>query len=199
MELTKDDYLYGTGSGSTWSVNIDPPTRKIKTYYEETVEAVEYVYANKVGKLQVLYSGGVDSQYVCEILLKLGIKFDPIIIELKDSSGNPYNDHDTKWAYDFCHAKNLKPVIYDLNFDNFVETGKNVEVAESVECCAPVIPCVLYVLSQLDGFTILGNDPTYLRYENDQWFLEELQYVHSLLRFYKKYKSSYSYSSFCKR
>jgi len=42
-------------------------------------------------------------------------------------------------------------------------------------------------LSQLDGYTILGNDPTYLRYENDQWFLEELQYVHSLLRFYKKY------------
>jgi hypothetical protein len=188
MELTKHNYLYGTGSGSTWNVNIDPPKRKVKSYYEETIEAVEYVYANKVGKLQVLYSGGLDSQYVCEVLLKLGIKFETIIIELKDSNGNSYNDHDTKWAYEFCHAKNLKPTVYDLDFDNFVKTGKNVEIAESVECCAASIPHTLYALSQLDGFTILGNDPPYLRYEKekDQWSLEELQYIHAILRFYKK-------------
>lgn len=188
MELTKNNYLYGTGSGASWHVNIDPPTRKVKSYYEETVEAVEYVYANKVGKLQVLYSGGLDSQYVCEVLLKLGIDFEPVIIEMKDSRGNSYNDHDTKWAYEFCHAKNLSPVVYDLDFDKFVKSGKNVEIAESVECCAASIPHTMYVLSQLDGFTILGNDPPYLRYdaEKDQWFLEELQYIHALLRFYKK-------------
>lgn len=188
MELIKDNYLYGTGSGSEWHVNIDPPTRKVKTYYEETIEAVEYVYANKVGKLQVLFSGGLDSQYVCEVFLKLGIEFETVIIELKDSQGISYNDHDTKWAYEFCNARKIKPVIYDLDFDNFVKSGKIVDIAESVECCATSIPHTLYVLSQLDGFTILGNDPPYLRYEKekDQWYLEELQCGHSILRFYER-------------
>jgi hypothetical protein len=189
MELTKDNYLYGIGSGETWTVNIDPPKRKVKSYYEETLEAVEYVYANKTGKIQVLYSGGLDSQYVCEVLLRMKIPFDPVIIDIQSENGSSYNDHDTKWAYEFCNARNLKPIVYDLNFDKFVESGKIIEIAESVECCAASVIHTLYVQSQLDGFIILGNDPPYLRYDKERnlWLLEELQYIHAILRFYKKY------------
>jgi len=189
MELTKNNYLYGTGSGETWHVNIDPPTRTVKTYFEETLEAVEYVYANKTGKFQVLFSGGLDSQYVCEVLLRLGMEFETIIIELKSNDGIPYNEYDYKWAYEFCDKKNITPTIYDLDFDKFIHSGKHLEMAESVSCCSPVVPTILHVASQLDGFTLLGNDPPYLRFEKDKniWVLEELQYIHSLLRYYKKF------------
>lgn len=188
MELTKDNYLFGTGHGKTWHVNIDPPLRKVKTYFEETLEAVEYVYANKTGKFQVLYSGGLDSQYVCEVLLHLGMEFDPVIIELKNNAGDVLNSHDIQFAYEFCNAKNITPVVYDLNFENFVKTGKNVEIAKSVTCCSFALPATMHVASQLDGFSLLGNDPPYLRNENGTWVLEELEYIHSLLRFYKKYE-----------
>lgn len=189
MDLTKNNYLYGTGHGETWHVNIDPPSRKVKTYFEETLDAIEYVHANKTGKFQVLYSGGLDSQYVCEVLLYLGIDFDPVIIELKNNSGEVLNMHDIQHAYEFCEARNIKPIIYDLNFENFVDSGKNVEIAESVTCCSFALPATMYVSSQLDGFTLLGNDPPYMRYEKDKdtWVLEELEYIHSLLRYYKKY------------
>lgn len=188
MELTKNNYLYGTGHGETWHVNIDPPTRKVKTYFEETLEAVEYVYANKTGKFQVLYSGGLDSQYVCEVLLYLGMEFEPIIIELKNNAGEVMNMHDIEYAYQFCSAKNIKPVVYDFNFQQFVESGKNVEIAESVTCCSFALPATMYVASQLDGFSLLGNDPPYMRLEpNNVWVLEELEYIHSLQRYYKKY------------
>ena len=188
MELTKNNYLYGTGHGDTWYVNIDPPARKVKSYFEETLDAVEYVYANKTGKFQVLYSGGLDSQYVCEVLLHLGMEFDPIIVELKNNSGEILNMHDIKYAYEFCEVKNITPVKYDLNFEKFVNSGKNVEIAESVSCCSFALPATMHVASQLDGFTLLGNDPPYMRLEpNNVWVLEELEYIHSLLRFYKKY------------
>ena len=188
MELTKNNYLYGTGHGETWHVNIDPPKRKIKTYFEETLDAVEYVYANKTGKFQVLYSGGLDSQYVCEVLLHLGISFDPIIVQLKNNAGKVLNMHDIKYAYEFCESKNITPVAYDLNFEKFIDSGKNVEIAESVTCCSFALPATMHVASQLDGFTLLGNDPPYMRLEpNNVWVLEELEYIHSLLRFYKKY------------
>jgi hypothetical protein len=187
MELTKENYLYGVGQGDSWTVNINPPKRKIKTYFEETLDAVEYVYANKTGKFQVLYSGGLDSQYVCEVLLHLKIDFEPVIIELKDNNKEVLNMHDIKYAYEFCEIKNIKPTIYDLNFEKFIETGKNVEIAESVNCCSFALPATMYVASQLDGFTLLGNDPPYLRNENGIWVLEELEYIHSHLRYWKKF------------
>lgn len=189
MELTKNNYLYGTGHGSTWHVNIDPPTRKVKTYFEETLSAVEEIYASKTGKFQVLYSGGLDSQYVCEILLHLGMPFDPVIIELKDSAGQVLNQHDIQYAYEFCNARSITPIKYDLNFEKFIDSGENVAIAESVSCCSFVLPATMHVASQLDGFSLLGNDPPYLRYEKDKnlWVLEELEYIHSLLRYYNKY------------
>lgn len=188
MELTKNNYLYGIGHGETWYVNIDPPKRKVKTYFEETLDAVEYVYANKTGKFQVLYSGGLDSQYVCEVLLHLGMDFEPVIIELKNNNGEILNAHDIKYAYEFCESKNINPIKYDLNFEQFIYSGKNVEIAESVTCCSFALPATMHVASQLDGFTLLGNDPPYMRLEpNNVWVLEELEYIHSLLRFYKKY------------
>jgi hypothetical protein len=188
MELTKNNYLYGIGHGENWYVNIDPPRRKVKTYFEETLDAVEYVYANKTGKFQVLYSGGLDSQYVCEVLLHLGMDFEPVIIELKNNNGEILNAHDIKYAYEFCESKNINPIKYDLNFEQFIYSGKNVEIAESVTCCSFALPATMHVASQLDGFTLLGNDPPYMRLEpNNVWVLEELEYIHSLLRFYKKY------------
>lgn len=189
MDLTKNNYLYGKGHGNTWNVNIDPPKKKVKTYFEETLDAVEYVYSNKTGKFQVLYSGGLDSQYVCEVLLHLKMDFDPIIIELTDHDGSVMNQHDIVYAYEFCKSRNIDPIPYQLNFYEFVESGKNVEIAESVTCCSSALPATMYVASQLDGFTLLGNDPPYMRYEKDDdvWVLEELEYIHSLLRYYSKY------------
>lgn len=188
MELTKDNYLYGTGHGQTWHVNIDPPKRKVRTYYEETVTAVEYVYANKTGKFNVMFSGGMDSQYVCEVLLKLGMSFDTTIIKLLGHNGDTLNQHDLNQAYEYCKSRNIQPTIYELDFIKFVDSGQIVDIAESVTCCSLALPGTLHVASQLDGFTLMGNDPPYMRFEKNQvWMLEELEYIHTLMRYYTKY------------
>ena len=175
MELTKNNYLRGYGHNDEWHVNIIPAARKVKSYYEETVDAMENLYATKTGKFQVLYSGGVDSQYVCEVLLKLKMDFEPIIIRLTGNNGEVYNQHDISYAFDFCTSKNITPIIYDLNFDDFVESGKIVEIAESVNCCSFALPATLHVVSQLDGYTVIaGGDPC-IKYNKskDLWFFEE--------------------------
>ncbi len=191
MELLKDNYLRGSGSGDTWHVDIDPPKRKVGTYFQETLKVAEFVNDTRQGKIQVLYSGGLDSEYVARILLHLKIEFTPVIIQLKNNVDNTiYNDFDTVHAFKFCEANNLKPLIYDLDFNRFVSSGQWRDIAESIDCCAVAIPATMHVASQLDGFTILGNDPPYLKYveEDDTWYLQELQYIHSILRYYKKYK-----------
>jgi hypothetical protein len=189
IELFKNNYLQTSGSGHSWHVKIDPPTRRVKSYYEETVETIEYVYANRTGKFTVFFSGGLDSQYVCEVLLKLGIDFDVVIIELQSSSGTIYNHHDIRWAYDFCHAKNLNPKTYDLDFDRFIKSDSIIDFAMSIRSgCSPLLP-TLHVMNQIDGFILIGLDPPLLRYEQDKncWFFEELELIHMIIRFFKKY------------
>lgn len=190
IEYTKNNYLYGTGSGDSWYVNIDPPTKKVKTYFEETCDSVEYVRNTVTGKFTVLLSGGLDSQFVCEVLLKLKIEFDVVIIEYLDKNNVPYNNHDIKWAYEFCESKNIRPKTISVEFDKSVESGKAVEVAESVQCCSAVTAHFLTVINDIDGFLLLGNDPPYIRFEKEknQWMLEELQYIHSLLRYFSKHQ-----------
>lgn len=180
--------MRGTGSGHTWHVDIDPPLGRVRTYYEETIETVEYVYANKTGKFQVLFSGGMDSQYVCEVLLKLGMEFDTIIIQLTSKSGEIYNSHDIRHANEFCQKKNITPTVIEVDFDKFVESGEILKIAESATCSTFAIPATMHVASQLDGFSLMGNDPPYLRLVGEIWMLEELEYIHSVLRYYDKFK-----------
>jgi len=189
MDLTFNNYLYGTGSGDSWNVNIDPPLGPVNTYFEETLTSMEYVYTNKSGKIQLLYSGGLDSEFVARILLHLKMDFEVVIIRLTQPNEIDLNHHDTKYAFEFCVSHNIKPIVYEIDFLKFIESGRHREIAESVECCAYSVPMSLYVAEQLDGFTVMGNDPPYIRYEKDKdaWYLEELQYIHSLLRYYKKF------------
>lgn len=190
MEYTKDNYLYGTGSGDTWTVNIDPPKRKVKSYFEETVLVLEELYSKKTGKFTVLLSGGLDSQYVCEVLLRLKMPFDAVIYDYRDKSNQSYNYHDIKWAYEFCLSKNINPKTLIIDFNHLVESGRAVDIANEIICCSGPVTHCLSVIDQIDGFILMGNDPPYLRYEKDKnlWVLEELQYIHGLLRYFKKHK-----------
>lgn len=182
--------MIGSASGPSWDVKITPPTHKVKSYYEETAAAIQYVYENKTGKLQVLLSGGVDSQYVCQVLLKLGINFEAVVIELNNSQGFAYNAEDTNYAYEFANSHGIKVVRYDLNFDEFVESGKITELAEATTCSAAPIVSTMHAITQLDGFTILGSDPPYLKLKNDIWYFEANEDAFALERFYSKYNLS---------
>jgi hypothetical protein len=188
MELIKDNYLRGSGNGPTWNVEIDPPKRKVKSYYEETIIAAEYLYANKTGKLHVMYSGGFDSQYVINIFKKLGFDFTPVIIRLQgNDQEQDYNYFDTKHAFEFCSSSGLTPIVVPFNYDKFVESGEFTEIGKEIKCGSIRSQATLKVAGSIDGFTVWGNDPPYMKYnvERAVWQLEELEVIHCLLNFYR--------------
>jgi hypothetical protein len=189
MELIKDNYLRSSGSGNSWHVEIDNPYRSVKSYFKESIATAEYVYENKTGHMHLLYSGGVDSQYIFCLFLKLGFNFTPVIIRLNGRDGIVYNIHDIKFAFDYCTERNVKPVVFDIDFDKFVDSGRIIDIAELAECSVYSLPATMYAFGEIDGFVVSGNEPS-LKYisENGTWALDETEYIHSILKYFRKKK-----------
>jgi len=187
MELIKNNYLRCHGHGDQFKVEIDPPKIKNSNYHTLSKILAETIYENKQGKIYVLYSGGLDSEYVLSIFLALGIDVTPVIIRLNPN----YNDYDVKYAFDFCESKKLSPIIVDVNFDEFVKSGRIVELATEFKIGAYQLPCTFDILEKLDGTIVMGShgnphmcyDPT-----ENLWFVDEYEPIHTVLDFFKSKK-----------
>lgn len=174
------NYMRSYGSGDSFRVEIDPTTN-IKDFHQASLGVAEELYL-KHKKIYVMYSGGVDSEYILNVFLSLGIDVTPVIINLKPH----YNEHDTKYAFDFCESKKLKPLVIDLDFDDFVQSGKIISIAENSQCGAYQLPSTFYAASQLDGAVVMGSHgPPYLTKHNGEWFVNEYEQLHSVLKHFK--------------
>lgn len=182
MDLIVDNYLRGSGHGKKWSVKIDPPKRRVTSYYNETCIAAEMIWDLKQGPLQLCYSGGLDSEFVLSVFLELGMSIEPVIMRTQ------YNNHETQYAFRYCEDRNLNPTIVDLDYDSFVESGTLLEIATAMKCAAYQIPCNMWLASQLDGTVITGNDPPHMKKKDDGlWYLDEEEIIHSQFTYFKKY------------
>ena len=189
MNFLHNNYMRSSGEGDTWCVEIDPATRPVKTYFEEACIAAEMIWAQKQGQLYLTYSGGLDSEFVFSIFLHMGMNIQPVIMNLKSKDGVNYNSHESKYAYKFCDSKNIKPIVFDLNFDEFVTSGQLMNIAEPIKCCDIGLPASMWLASQLDGTVITGNDPPHMKLnqKDNKWYLDEEELIHTQFRYWKDY------------
>lgn len=187
MNFLHNNYMRSSGNGDDWCVEIDPPTRKVKTYFEESLIAAEMVYEQRNGPMHITYSGGLDSEYALSLFLKLGIPITPVIMNmtLPDRTDNSI---ETTYAYKFCESKNLTPKIVDLDFNNFVDSGKLVDICLTAKCCRPELAASFWLAEQLDGTVVTGNDPPHLKLNSGDnlWYLDEEEFIHSQFTYWGK-------------
>jgi len=183
MDLLYNNYMRSKGNGSTWCVEIDPPSRPVLSYWEEVKIICGLIYEQRTSPLQLCYSGGLDSEFVLATLLDLGIPVEVIIMSTQ------YNYHETKYAFRFCEAKNIKPTVVDLDYDWFVKSGQLLEIANSMKCAAWQIPANMWLAKQLDGTVLTGNDPPHMKLnqKNNLWYLDEEEIIHSQFNFWKEH------------
>jgi len=187
MNFLKDNYLRTSGSGTTFYAEIDPPTDKNANFHTTCIDVAEQVYQSRQGKLYLMYSGGVDSEYILNLFLSLGIDIIPVIIRLTPF----YNDHDVKYAFDFCESKNLKPIVVDLNFDDFVKSGRIVDIATEFKIGAYQLPSTFSCLDQLDGTVVMGSHgPPHMTLDQktNTWMIDEIEPLHTVLQYFEKNK-----------
>lgn len=187
MGFLKNNYLRTSGSGETFRFEIDSPVDKHANFHTTSLSVAEEVYQNKQGKLYLMYSGGVDSEYVLNLFLSLGIDITPVIIKLTPY----YNEHDVKYAFEFCESKNLKPIIIDLDFDQFVKSGLIVDIANEFQIGAYQLPSTFHCVSQLDGTVVMGSHgPPHMTLDQttNTWMVDEIEPLHTVLKYFEKNK-----------
>jgi len=181
MNLLHDNYITSSGSGSTWNVEITGPSRPTKSYYEETVIAAEMVWAQKQGELHLCYSGGLDSEYVLSVFRTLGMPIRPVIMCTQ------YNHLETRYAFKYCEENSITPIVINLDYDNFIESGKFLEIATETQCSAYQYIANMWLTSQLDGTVITGDSDPHLFLENNKWFVDEIEPTYTQFDYFKKH------------
>jgi hypothetical protein len=181
MDYISNNYVRSSGSGINWTVQIDGPVRPVKSYYEETVNVAEIVWSQKQGNLFLCYSGGLDSEYVLAVFKSLGMPITPVIMRTQ------YNHHETQYAFKYCDENSITPVVIDLDYDKFVESGEFLKIATEYKIAAYQLPSNLWLTTQIDGTVITGDSNPHLFLHNDnKWYVDEIEPVYSQFEFFKR-------------
>ena len=182
----KDNFVRPSGTGESWKFDIDPLPKNFDNYFIESCNAAEEIYDLKEGKLHVMYSGGVDSEYALSVFLHMGMDVTPVIIRLQPN----YNDHDTTYAFQFCKTKNITPIIIDIDFKNFLESGKYDETNKIIKSNAWGRAATCYAMGLIDGSIICGEgDPHISKDETTGiWYFDDVEHAYNMDT-YMKHKS----------
>jgi hypothetical protein len=188
----KTNYLQQSGHGLDFTIKVVDLPNKFDNYYVESCRAAEHIYANRTGKLHLLYSGGLDSEYMVSIFLDLKMDVVPVIIRLN----NNYNEHDIQNAFRFCESKNINPLIVDIDFDDFVMSGKLLDITQQIKSSQYQYAVTAYVAGLLDGTVLIGEGEPYIKL-NDisrQWDIIIYEYEQAIDNYFKQqgiYGTSY--------
>lgn len=173
IELTKNNYFTVSGTADTFKCHFDPLPKTFDNLYVESCRAAEEIYANRQGPLHLFYSGGIDSEFMLSVFLSLGIDVTPVILQLQPH----YNDHDTDYAFKYCKDNDLAPMIIDLDFDQFVNSGKIVEYAVKYRSDKYHNSALMFAIEHVDGTILCGGCEPYIKKTADsKWIFEFSEY-----------------------
>jgi hypothetical protein len=175
------NYIQRFGTGNSFRVDIGAPQDKTPNYHELAKQLAQEIYDNKQGTLYIMYSGGADSEYVLNVFLELGLDVTPVIIQL-----NPgYNEHDVKYAFDFCQSKGLTPLVVDLDFNTFVTSGLIRDIGEEFKVATYQLPTTFHVVGQLDGTVVMGSHSVpHITKKANGWYLNEYEPIWTALEYF---------------
>lgn len=180
MLLLHNNYIQTKGNGPTWNVEITNPSRPVKSYFEETSTVAEMIWAQKQGNLFLCYSGGLDSEYVLAVFRTLGMPIRPVIMRTQ------YNHHETQYAFKYCEENSIIPVVIDLDYDKFIESGEFLKIATEYKIAAYQMPSNMWLTTQIDGTVITGDSDPHLFLNEGKWFVDEIEPVYTQFEFFRK-------------
>jgi hypothetical protein len=107
--------------------------------------------------VEVLYSGGLDSELVLLSCLKNKIPVIAITLIIK-VEGLIINTHDLYYAEKFCREHSITHKLVELDADNFFENGNHLPYLTPYYIIEPHVATHLWLIEQCSYFPIIGGD-----------------------------------------
>lgn len=147
--ITKDNVNYF----NTELLDVEVPTgRSMSEAFCDTINE------SRLGKaVDLLFSGGIDSEFVLNLCLINNIPVRPITMRLHHN-GIVVNTHDLYYSEKFCRERNLKHTIIDLNFKKFFDNGDHLGYLKPYKIIIPHVATHMWLMEQVDDFPVLCGD-----------------------------------------
>ena len=102
-----------------------PLRRPVGSFRKEVIRAASEIRASREGQIFIPYSGGADSEGICEAFRRAKIEFTPLIVVYE----NDLNKHDVEYAFAYCKAVGIDPVVERVDLAAFYASGQALEMA----------------------------------------------------------------------
>lgn len=125
--------------------------------------------------IHLLYSGGIDSEFVLVMLKKLNVQFDVVTMKLTYKN-LIINTQDIYYSDKFCRHNNIKQKIITLDCKKFYESDDYKKFIEPYSINSAYLSSQFWLLSQLDGFNIIGGNYFWPQFQKDNPVLSPMTY-----------------------
>jgi hypothetical protein len=107
--------------------------------------------------VEVLYSGGLDSELVLLSCIKNSIPVIAMTLVIK-IEGLIINTHDLYYAEKFCRENDITHKLVELDADKFFQNGKHLSYLSPYYIIEPHVATHLWLIEQCNYFPIIGGD-----------------------------------------
>lgn len=181
MDLSYNNYFTQVGHGNSWKIKLGKCKHKIiQSWTQECIRAANIIDQTKSHPITLLFSGGIDSEFMIRVFNSAKVKYNVAIIDY-----GKWNKHDTVYAYRYCELHNITPKVVHVDIEKFISSGKFLEIAKLAKCCAHQMIPIMYGLTKLEGTLIMANGEPYLKNYEGEWRWQETERVNSYNDWYQ--------------
>lgn len=178
-------FIFRTSNEQRWWVNYGRCSRLPLDWRSECIIAAHGIRESTQRELWLCFSGGIDSEVVAESFRYARVPFRAAIMRFK----NDMNIQDICWAIAYCEIHNVPYELFDLDIDEFFNSGEMMHFADLTQCPTPQLPSsmkLMDIIAKRGGYPILGSAECYLSRHKTGWYMYEREKIASLYRFLLK-------------
>lgn len=182
-----DFLLFPEKTSDHWQLSFARPTRALRPLKDEAVRAARQLSAQYGGaELSLLYSGGIDSEFMICCFREAQVPFKVLTYRFEDH----LNEHDLSYATDFFRQnKDVKSEMIDFKLQSFFSSGEYLDYAQKSRCVLPhLLPLMKMVSERQREVCILATGEPFLVPHLGHWCLRERESVGGLDRFFRAEK-----------
>lgn len=138
--------------------------------------------------VEVLYSGGLDSELVLYVCSKNNIPVKAITMRLI-AKGITINMVDMYYSTKFCRDNDIEQKIVDLDVTKFYESGEYIKYLDPYLINEPHIATHLWLFEQCTGFPVFGGEYTW------PWVYPNVPRIYSPIRYNLCHYDSFLYNN----